>query len=55
MRRLMTSIIASDLFRDEEPFEATHVKKKVKKEDETNEKQLDDRAAGGSDIDNLQH
>ena len=54
MRRLTTSIIASDLFRDEEPFEATHVKKKVKKEDETNEKQLDDdRTAGGSDINNL--
>lgn len=55
MRRLMTSVIASELFSDEEPFEATHVKKKVKKEDETNEKQLDDRTAGGSDIDNLQH
>lgn len=55
MRRLMTSRIADALFSDEEPFEPTHVKKKVKKEDETNEKQLDDRTAGGSNVNDLQH
>ena len=56
MKRLMTSIIADALFDDcDKPFEATHVKKKVKKEDTTNEKQLDDGTAGGHNIDDLQH
>lgn len=57
MKRLMTSIIADALFDDDcdKPFEAIHVKKKVKKEDTTNEKQLDDGTAGGHNIDDLQH
>lgn len=54
MRRLMTSVIADAVFSDE-TFEVTHVKKKVKKEDTTDEKQLDDGTASGHNIDDLQH